>query len=98
MVKWQRLKKMDIMSDIMADLNDYIDETGYSKTVTVEKAIRMYLDSKNPHPSNFERWVSLRFFTDIGQNVCKAFFCAQNVDIWYNIHVICKIRRKRVCE
>lgn len=35
-----------IKSDIMADLNAYIDETGYSKTVAVEKAIRMFLDSQ----------------------------------------------------
>ena len=35
-----------IKSDIMADLNAYIDETGYSKTVVVEKAIRMFLDSQ----------------------------------------------------
>ena len=30
----------------MADLNAYIDETGYSKTVAVEKAIRMFLDNQ----------------------------------------------------
>ncbi len=35
-----------IKSDIMAELNVYVAETGYSKTVAVEKAIRMFLDSQ----------------------------------------------------
>ena len=37
-----------IKSDIMTELNAYVEETGYSKTVAVEKAIRMFLDSQKP--------------------------------------------------
>ena len=35
-----------IKSDIMVDLNAYVEETEYSKTVVVEKAIRMFLDNE----------------------------------------------------
>lgn len=35
-----------IKSDIMDDLNAYVEETEYSKTVVVEKAIRMFLDNE----------------------------------------------------
>lgn len=35
-----------IKSDIMTGLDSFVEETGYSKTVVVEKAIRMFLDSQ----------------------------------------------------
>lgn len=34
-----------IKSDIMSKLNQYVDETGYSKTVVVEKALKQFLEN-----------------------------------------------------
>ena len=38
-----------IKSDIMSTLNQYVEETGYSKTVVVEKALKLFLENvQNP--------------------------------------------------
>lgn len=37
---------MKIVTQANIKVSAYIDETGYSKTVAVEKAIRMFLDSQ----------------------------------------------------
>lgn len=59
-----------IKSDIMADLNAYVEETEYSKTVVVEKAIRMFLD--NEKRKNVDNGADLMKFADGYENTCKA--------------------------
>ena len=60
-----------IKSDIMADLNAYVEETEYSKTVVVEKAIRMFLD--NEKRKNADNGTDLMKLADGYENTCKAF-------------------------
>ena len=55
-----------IKSDIMADLNAYVEETEYSKTVVVEKAIRMFLD--NEKRKNADNGANLMKFADGYEN------------------------------
>lgn len=54
----------------MADLNAYVEETEYSKTVVVEKAIRMFLD--NEKRKNADNSAELMKLADGYENTCKA--------------------------
>lgn len=35
-----------IKTDIISELNEYVESTGYSKTVVVEKALKLFLQNE----------------------------------------------------